>query len=224
MADAGSPDVCPFGPEYQAFWNMRYELFTRFDEAQVDAGGLYTMVPEAHALEMARRARGRTVLDICSGIGSMSIAFARCGQQVTAVEIDARRAAMAAHNAQLYGVQDRIHSLAADITAASTLQALPQHIDTVWFDPPWGSGIGDYRKKKLIHLDDLRLAGLDLRELIGMIQCREVLFRMPPNFDIGIFRGVRGERFAFATDAGHLLWYCLRIAREDFLKVPDRSA
>ncbi len=224
MADAVTPDVCPYGPEYQPFWNMRYELFTRFDEAQVDAGGLYTMVPEAYALEMARRATGRKVLDICSGIGSMSIAFARCGQQVTAVEIDARRAAMAAHNAQLYGVGERIRSLAADITAASTLQALPQDIDTVWFDPPWGSGIGDYRKKKVIYLDDLRLAGLDLRELVRRIPCREVLFRMPPNFDMGIFRGVRGERFAFATDAGHLLWYCLRIAREDFLKVPDRSA
>lgn len=224
MATVGSPDVCPYGPEYQPFWDMRYELFTRFDEAEVDAGGLYTMVPEAHALEMARRARGRTVLDICSGIGSMSIAFARCGQQVIAVEIDARRAAMAAHNARLYGVQDRIQAIAADITAASTLRALPRDIDTVWLDPPWGSGIGDYRKKPLIHLGDLALAGLDLRQLVGRIPCRDVLFRVPPNFDMEIFRGVRGEYFAFATHAGHTLWHCLRIARESFLSLPDRGA
>lgn len=103
-------DTCPFGPEYQPFWNMRYELFSKFDEARVDAGGLYTMVPESYAFEMARWASGSKTLDICSGIGAMSIALARCGQQVTAVEIDESRVAMAIHNARLYGVAELIES------------------------------------------------------------------------------------------------------------------
>jgi trimethylguanosine synthase len=214
---------CPFGPEFQVFWDMRYTLMSKFDQARVDATGLYTMVPEAFALDMARRAGGSRSLDICSGIGAMSIALARAGQSVTAVEIDAERVAMARHNAALYGVGDRIDFRLADITAEATLRALPKDIDTAVLDPPWGKGPGDYQRRPVTRLADLQLAGLDLRELVGSVECREVMMRLPPNFDIGIFREASGEKLAYVTSAGYLHWYFIRMPREQFARVPDRS-
>jgi len=216
--------LCPFGPDYQVFWDMRYALLSKFDEARVDATGLYTMVPEAFALDMAHRAGGRRSLDICSGIGAMSVALARAGQQVTAVEIDAARVEMARHNACLYGVADRIDFRIADITAVATLRALPGGIDTVFLDPPWGAGPGDYLRRPVTRLADLRLAGLDLRQLVSSIDCGEVMMRLPPNFDIGIVRRASGEKLAYVTPTGYLHWYFIRMPKEQFTGIPDGSA
>ena len=216
-------DPCPYGPELQIYWNMRYRLFSKFDQARVDATGLYTMVPEAFALDMARRARGSRTLDICSGIGSMSVAFARVGKQVTAIEIDADRLAMAAHNARIYGVADRIDFRQADITSEATLQSLPAKIDTVFLDPPWGEGPGDYMRRPMIYLADLQLAGMDLRALAGTIPCKEIAMRLPPNFDIGIIRHARGEKIAYVTSKGYLHWYYIRMPKEQFMGIPQRS-
>ncbi|MGK2925848.1 MAG: RsmD family RNA methyltransferase [Lysobacterales bacterium] len=215
---------CPFGPEYQVFWDMRYALMSKFDRAQVDATGLYTMVQEACGLDMAQRAGGSRSLDICSGIGAMSIALARAGQTVTAVEIDASRVSMARHNAALYGVAGRIDFRVADVTAEATLRALPEGIHTVFLDPPWGKGPGDYLKRPVTRLADLQLAGLDLRKLVGSIDCREVMMRLPPNFDVGIFRHSGGEKLAYVTTAGYLRWYFVRLSQKEFEDLPDRSA
>ncbi len=114
--DNAADNNCPFGPKYQIYWDMRDELFSKFDQAQVDASGLYTMVPERCASDLAKRVNGSVVLDVCSGIGAMSIAFARTGKEVTSIEIDDERVAMAAHNASLYGVADKIDFRVADVT------------------------------------------------------------------------------------------------------------
>lgn len=216
--------ACPYGPEFQIFWDMRYRLFSKFDQAMVDATGLYTMMREAYALDMARRVTGSRTVDICSGIGAMSVALARSGQQVTAIEIDQDRVNMARHNAGIYGVADRIDFRHADITATATLQSLPEDTDTVFLDPPWGDGPGDYQRRQLTYLEDLQLAGMDLRALVGDIACREVMMRLPPNFDIGIFRQARGEKIAYVTQTGYLHWYYIRVPKEVFINIPDRSA
>lgn len=203
---------------------MRYALFSRFDECRVEAHGLYTMVQEEQALGMARMVRGPTVLDICAGIGSMSIAFARTGKRVTSIEIDPRRVAMARHNAQVYGVEELIDFRSEDITAESTYHSLPASISTVFMDPPWGTGRGEYLKHPRLYLDDLRLAGMDLRDIIRRIDCEQVLMRLPPNFDFGIFDAARGPKIALRSRNGNLHYYILRTSREDFLAVPDRSS
>jgi len=189
--------ACPYGPEFQIYWDMRYRLFSKFDQAMVDATGLYTMLPEAFALDMAKRASGSKTVDICSGIGSMSVALA---------------------------VADRIDFRHADITSTATLQALPDDIDTLFLDPPWGYGPGDYQRRQVSYLEGLQLAGFDLRVLVTNITCREVMMRLPPNFDIGIFRQARGEKLAYVTRTGYLHWYYIRVPKQEFLRIPDRSA
>ena len=216
-------DACPFGPEYQTYWNLRYELFSKFDEAKVDAHGLYTMIPEKWALIMAEQARGTKVLDVCSGLGSMSIAFARLGKSVTAVEIEPDRVAMARHNAQLYGVVDKIEFRTQDITTPEALQSLPRHIDTLWIDPPWGKTANEYRSMPIIHLRDLDLDGVDLRELASQIDCKDVLFRIPRNFDVGIFADTDCGKFKFAASKGQIIWLYLHMTKQQFLDLPDRS-
>ena len=215
---------CPYGPEFQIYWDMRYRLFSKFDEAMVDATGLYTMMPEAFALDMAKRASGSITVDLCSGIGSMSVALARSGQQVTAIEIDQDRVAMARHNAGIYGVADHIDFRQADITSTATLNSLPGDIDTLFLDPPWGDGPGDYQRRKVIYLNELRPAGMDLRELVDKIACREVMMRLPPNFDIGIFRQAQAEKLAYVTRTGFLHWYYMRMPKQEFISIPDKSA
>ena len=215
--------ACPYGPEFEVYWNMRYRLFSKFDQAMVDATGLYTMVPEASALDMAGRSSGSRALDLCSGVGSMSVALARSGQQVTAVEIDQQRVAMAKHNAQIYGVADLIDFRQEDITAETTLQSLPADIDTLWIDPPWGQGPGEYIRRPVIYLEDLQLAGMDLRRLVRSITCSEVMMRFPPNFDVGIFRQTQGEKLAYVTRKGYLHWYFMRMPKQQFIGIPDQS-
>lgn len=215
---------CPYGPEFQVYWDMRYKLFSKFDQARVDATGLYTMVPEAYALDMARRMIGLKTLDVCSGVGSMSVALARVGKRVTAIEIDQNRLAMAQHNARIYGVADRIDFRQADITSAATLRSLPEEIDTLFLDPPWGKGPGHYIRRAVSYLEDLQLAGMDLRALAGKISCREIAMRLPPNFDVGIFHSVRGEKIAYVTRTGYLHWYFMRLPKDQFVGIPDTSA
>ncbi len=215
---------CPFGPQYQVYWNMRYALFEKFDQARVDATALYTLIPEGFALELAKKASGGHTLDICSGVGAMSIALARQGQRVTSVELDPERVAMARHNAGLYDVAERIDFRTGDITSAETLDALPDDIHTLFLDPPWGNGPGDYRRRPVTYLEHLQLAGLDLRELVSRIRCKEVMMRFPPNFDVGILEKISGEKVSYVTPSGYLHWYFLRTSKRQFLTIPDRSS
>jgi trimethylguanosine synthase len=211
-------DACPFGPQYQMFWNMRYSLFSKFDETQVDAGGLYTMVPEAYALDMAKNAKGNRILDVCSGIGSMSIAFARKNLNVTSVEIDQAKINMAHHNAKIYGVDDKINFVCGDITSRSTLNLLPKDTDTLWMDPPWGSSVGDYLKKSIIRIEDLKLANTDLRDLARFIPCQYIMMRLPRNFDLKTIEAVSGKKLRY-VEKNILLWYFLIVTKDEFINI-----
>lgn len=202
---------------------MRHSLFSKFDQAQVDAAGLYTMIPEIYALELAKKVGGPRVLDVCSGIGSMSIAMARMGRQVTAVEIDEKRVAMAQHNAELYQVGDRIDFRLADVTNENALRSLPADIQTAFLDPPWGKGPGDYQRRHVTYLEHLCLANMDLRELVSKLPCREVVMRLPPNFDLGIFRNVTGDKAGFSSGSGRVHWYFIRTTKQQFIDIPDRT-
>lgn len=108
-------------------------------EAWLDDEGRRSLTPEALANALATRAaailgKDATVLDACCGAGGNAIAFARAGLRVVANEIDPERLRLARHNAQVYGVADRITFQQGDAT-----QAVARiHADLLWIDPPWG--------------------------------------------------------------------------------------
>ncbi|GLB41439.1 putative conserved hypothetical protein 95 [Lyophyllum shimeji] len=110
----------------------------------LDEEGWYSVTPELVANQIAERCRCDLVLDAFCGVGGNAIAFAKTCQRVIALDTSSTRLALARHNAQIYGVADRIEFVLADyISFAETYLALPQtssnrRIDVVFLSPPWG--------------------------------------------------------------------------------------
>lgn len=105
---------------------------TRDDEI-----GRMSLTPEPLALRMAAWAQGRAVVDAGCGIGGNSIAFARAGCRVVAIEADRERLALARHNAAVYGVAKQIEFVHGD-----ALALVPERRDgeaILFVDPPWGA-------------------------------------------------------------------------------------
>lgn len=105
---------------------------TRDDEI-----GRMSLTPESLAMHMAAWAQGRAVVDAGCGIGGNSIAFARAGCRVVAIEADRERLALARHNAAVYGVAKQIEFVHGD-----ALALVPERRDgeaILFVDPPWGA-------------------------------------------------------------------------------------
>jgi hypothetical protein len=132
---------------------------------QVDEEGLYSLTPEALALEVASDCSGR-VLDATCGVGGLAIALARRGCSVVAVDTSAARIRMAQHNAALYGVE--LQTRVADATE------IAGDFDHVVVDPPWGGR--DYERG--MTLDDVPLA----RAMLG--RAPQVHLKLPVSFDV----------------------------------------
>ncbi|VDC02843.1 unnamed protein product [Peniophora sp. CBMAI 1063] len=91
-------------------------------------------------------------LDAFCGVGGNAIAFAKTCERVIALDISPTRLALARHNAEIYGVADRIEFILADfLSFARTLRPTgtgslctdypdpaTRKIDVVFLSPPWG--------------------------------------------------------------------------------------
>ncbi|KAJ7089711.1 Tgs1 protein [Mycena belliarum] len=110
----------------------------------LDEEGWYSITPELIADQIAERCRCDTVLDAFCGVGGNAIAFAKKCERVIALDVSPTRLALARHNAQIYGVADRIEFILADyISFANSYLSLgnntsPRKIDVVFLSPPWG--------------------------------------------------------------------------------------
>ena len=132
---------------------------------RADEEGLYSLTPEALAMEVAADCSGR-VLDATCGVGGLAIALARQGCRVVAVDTSAERIAMARHNASLYGVPLDLRVMDA--------REVEGPFDHVVVDPPWG-GRG---YEEGLRLEDLPLA----RELLG--RAPWVHLKLPVSFAV----------------------------------------
>lgn len=147
--------------------------FTRAG-TRLDEEGRWSLTPEALAVGIARLAAGRSVVDAGCGAGGNTLAFARAGSPVTAIELDAGRLALARHNAGVYGVEDKVRWLEGDARRlVPTLSA-----DVLFVDPPWGV---DWTRR-LTTLGSLPL----LAELLALPLAgyRELWVKVPPSFDV----------------------------------------
>jgi trimethylguanosine synthase len=173
----------PFGADTQRYWDKRNNLFHRFDEGiQLDREGLYSVKPESIALEVSARLKGDVVFDAFCGVGGSAIGFARWGKRVITSDINVERLAMARHNAEIYGVADKIEFIHGDVFAI----ARNIKFDCASFDPAWGGP--DYYRKERFTLD---MFAPDGSTLISLAQEREVpfAFSLPKNFDLNeLFR------------------------------------
>ncbi|KAI4904271.1 hypothetical protein NFI96_030081 [Prochilodus magdalenae] len=126
-------------PELAKYWAQRYRLFSRFDEGvKLDHEGWFSVTPEKIAEHIAQRVRDtydlQLIVDAFCGVGGNAIQFALTGKRVIAIDIDPVRLALAQHNAEVYGVAQRIDFIQGDfLQLAPRLQA-----DVVFLSPPWG--------------------------------------------------------------------------------------
>ncbi|KAH7098883.1 S-adenosyl-L-methionine-dependent methyltransferase [Auriculariales sp. MPI-PUGE-AT-0066] len=129
-------------PQHLAkYWHQRERLFSRYDEGcLLDEEGWYSVTPERVASQIAARCACNVVLDAFCGVGGNAIAFAQTCERVIAIDNSPLRLALARHNAQIYGVADRIEFILGDFldfarTYPSKHKTL---IDVVFLSPPWG--------------------------------------------------------------------------------------
>lgn len=178
---------CPFGPEYQKYWDRRYDLFKRFNDGiKIDCEGLFSTKPEDSAAAIAVRLIGDNVLDAFSGVGGSAIAFARQGKNVISVDICEDRLYYAKHNAKIYCQQNNITFKCMDaIEALETLS-----YDSVYLDPPWGGP--DYYKKKRFTFKDFFPNGT-LLILKALDKTPNIAITVPVNFDINEMKNLKKE-------------------------------
>jgi trimethylguanosine synthase len=206
-APASIDSNCPYGSEYQRYWNRRHELFHLWqDGMEGDAIGLCTVKPERCALDIARSLQGRVVLDAFAGVGGMSIALARVGKRVIAVDTNINRLTRAKQNAVIYGVESHINFIHGDVCEVSR----HMQYDSMYIDPPWG-GPSYMRRPEFSFLDFEIDGGHKVQDLLQRALLRDlnVAMSLPLNFDIQQFNSLiqelnrQGERDRAITFKWH---------------------
>ncbi|KAI0567609.1 RNA cap guanine-N2 methyltransferase [Gracilaria domingensis] len=123
------------------YYFQRYRLFHRFDEGVLmDEVSWYSVTPEKIAKHIAERFAGRElIVDLYSGAGGNSIQFALNGAYVIAVELSQSRIEIARNNARVYGVEQYIEFIAADVVdALKMMKDSNMLVDGIFLSPPWG--------------------------------------------------------------------------------------
>lgn len=135
LMKANLPNEIKNNPQLIKYWYRRFQLFHKFDEGiQLDAESWFSVTPEELAKHTAERLRCDLIIDAFCGAGGNAIQFAFTCERVIAIDIDPIKLEMARHNAEVYGVADRIEFICGDFVKLSpTLLA-----DVVFLSPPWG--------------------------------------------------------------------------------------
>lgn len=164
--------------EIKWFWSNKYNLFSKFDEwIQIDDVWLYSVKPEALAIETAQTIKWETILDAFGWVWGSTIWFALTGKKVICVELDETRLNMAKNNSEIYGVSDKITFIHGDI-----LEVLPElDFDAIYLDPPWWWV--DYIDKKSFKFSDFSPDWYILLDM-AFKKTNNVVFSLPINFDI----------------------------------------
>lgn len=153
------------------YWPQRYSLFSKFDDGVwLDEEGWYSVTPEKIAQHIATKCHdmlvqqqkstsgnknGFTVIDAFCGVGGNAIQFASMFEKVIAIDIDPVRLRCAKHNAEIYGVADKIEFVLGNYIELAKNGALKA--DLVFMSPPWGGP--SYLKHDTYTLDFIQLLG-----------------------------------------------------------------
>jgi RNA cap guanine-N2 methyltransferase len=151
--------------------------FTR-PGARASGEGRYSLTPEALALALGQRARGRVVIDACCGSGGNTIGFARAGSQVIAIELDRERLEEARRNAAIYGVLERVTFVHGDAREQLPRWATAQPEALCFVDPPWGP---QYDKRASALADFPLLSAL---LALPATAARELWLKLPGSFAV----------------------------------------
>ncbi|CAE6452628.1 unnamed protein product [Rhizoctonia solani] len=180
------------------YFAQRHRFFSLYDNGcLLDEEGWYSVTPEKIALQIAERCRCDTVIDAFCGVGGNAIAFAQSCERVIALDISPTRLAIARHNANIYGVADRIEFILGDyVSLAGSLASLGRRVDVVFLSPPWGgpsyistdttpSTDSKDAQSSVYTLDSLLpISGVDLFTISRKIS-KNIAMYLPRNTDVG---------------------------------------
>jgi hypothetical protein len=167
------------GPGMRKYWAQRYRFFSRYDDGiQIDEVGWFSVTPEQIAIHLAERCACDVIVDAFCGVGGNAIQFAFTCKHVIAIDIDPGRLALAAHNAAVYGVADKIEFILADFfTIAPMLRA-----DVVFLSPPWGGP--EYISEQFYSLRSMQPDGVDIFAAARLIS-PNIAYLLPRNSELG---------------------------------------
>lgn len=133
--------------EISKYYYQRYKIWSKYDEGVwMTDDAWFGVTPEPVANKIAEHVaaapESKTVLiDTFAGAGGNTIAFARSGrwERIFAVEKDPSVLACAKHNAEVYGVANKIWWIEGDIFKVLKKELKSAAKDAVIFgSPPWG--------------------------------------------------------------------------------------
>jgi SAM-dependent methyltransferase len=169
-----------------------------------DAEGRWSLSSESLAMAQARLVGARPVLDAMCGVGGNSVAFARLGARVVAVERDRGRLALARRNISAQGVAGAVTFVAGDCLPRIKETAAARRDVVLFLDPPWLDGDREI-------LDDWSaLLSAELRAAVASWP-GPVLLKLPASFDVTTLPGrtggwtLRYELGDAARGDGHLV-------------------
>ncbi|XP_026815318.1 uncharacterized protein LOC113555164 [Rhopalosiphum maidis] len=169
-------------PIPQKYWEMRYMLFSNFDQGIIlDEESFYSVCPEILSYHIAKRCTNNIVVDPFCGAGGNVIQLAKTCKKVIAIDIDPEKIKLARHNAKICGVEDKIQFMVGDFFSIyRTIKA-----DVLFMSPPWG-GPG-YAINKIYSLKSMCQnhfgGGFDIFKLAKTV-APNIAFHVPKNTDL----------------------------------------
>ncbi|EGD93534.1 trimethylguanosine synthase [Trichophyton mentagrophytes] len=178
--------------DIQNYWAQRYKIFSKYDEGvwlTDDAWFGVTPEPVANkiALHMAQAAPEKKciLIDAFAGAGGNTIAFAKSNRwkRVYAIEKDRETLKCAKHNAELYGVADKITWFVGDCfeLLQNQLKDLAPY-SVIFGSPPWG-GPG-YRSDTVFNLSTMEPYSLEFLHAEFSKFTRDVVLFLPRTSDL----------------------------------------
>ncbi|KAJ2959690.1 hypothetical protein NQZ79_g4813 [Umbelopsis isabellina] len=188
--------------ELKKYWYKRYDLFSRYDDGiKMDRESWFSVTPEKIAVHLAERCRADTIVDAFCGSGGNAIQFAFTCERVIAIDIDPIKLHCAKHNAEIYGVADRIEFILGDfMQLAPSLKA-----DVVFLSPPWGGP--SYIGAEVFDLETMiPMNGLELYAKAKAIT-PNVAYFVPRNTDPKQLASLAGEGNLCEVEQNYLQGY-----------------
>ena len=162
--------------------------------------------------------KGRRLLDLTSGLGVDTVAFARLFDSVEAVEPNPSLNAAAQYNFPLLGVKNvQVHSLNAE-SFLEQYEGPP--FDLVYLDPDRRNEAG----KRLIRLEDYRPDVIALQDRLLEIG-KSVLIKVSPMYDIGEgVRNLKKVRKVWVNSVDHEVRELLYLLDNEWEGLPEVEA
>ncbi|KAF2266202.1 S-adenosyl-L-methionine-dependent methyltransferase [Lojkania enalia] len=136
-----------FPAHLKKYWYQRHRIWGKYDEGiWMTEDGWFGVTPEPIANKIAVHvgesapAEKTIIIDAFAGVGGNAIAFARSGrwEQVFAIEKDEATIKCGKHNAEIYGVGDKIFWVRGDCFNIIPRRYSGNKNTVIFASPPWG--------------------------------------------------------------------------------------